>query len=151
MTIPKIPVSILTNCTRQERLNLYAAKNTFVKHRRLIVFILGTVIVFWLLYALRSALLPFLAGFVLAYLFLPFILWVEQKLPHRGKWRQTKRISLIVIIYIIVLGLVALLSYYVFTAVIDAFLILLNNETHFSTIYPKNYFLNQDFKAYNLK
>jgi len=106
---------------------LYTAKSTFTRHRRLIFFILGVIIVFWLLYALRSAILPFIAGLVLAYLFLPIILWAERKLPRQGRWRQTKRVSLIILIYIIVAGLVGGLSYYVITAVIEAFSVLVEN------------------------
>lgn len=106
---------------------MYTAKSVFTRHRRLIFFILGIIIIFWLLYALRSAILPFIFGLVLAYLFLPVISWAERKLPRQGKWFQTKRVSLIVLIFIILLGLVGALSYYVVTAVIQAFLVLVEN------------------------
>jgi len=106
---------------------LYTAKSAFTRHRRLIFFILGIIIVFWLLYALRSAILPFIVGLALAYLLLPPISWVEKKMPRQGKWSQAKRISLIILIFIIILGLVGALSYYIVTAVIEAFLVLVEN------------------------
>ena len=102
-------------------------RNFFGRHWRLISFILGIIIVFWLLYALRSAILPFLFGLVIAYLLLPVISWVEKRLPRQGKWLQTKRVSLIILTYIIILGLVSFFSYFIVTAVIKAFSILVQN------------------------
>jgi predicted PurR-regulated permease PerM len=55
------------------------------RHWRLIVVILGLVFVFWLLWVLRSVLIPFIVGFILAYLILPIIRWVEKRLPGVGK------------------------------------------------------------------
>ena len=113
------------------RLNLYTVSSVFKRHWRLISFILGLIIVFWLLYALRSAIIPFVLGLVLAYLLLPVISWVERKLPRQDKWRQTKRVSLIIIIFILLLGLVGFLLYIIVTAVIDAFLVLINNAPQY--------------------
>ncbi|MFC1934145.1 AI-2E family transporter [Chloroflexota bacterium] len=103
----------------------------FTRHWRLVVFIVGIIIVFWLLYALRSVILPFILGMVLAYLLLPVILWLEKRLPRQGRWLQTKRISLIILSYILILGLFAVLSFYILTAVIDAFIILINNAPQY--------------------
>jgi predicted PurR-regulated permease PerM len=110
---------------------LYTAREVFGRHWRLIAFILGIIAVFWLLYALRDVLFPFVLGLVLAYLLLPVIAWAERRLPRQGKWQQTKRVSLIVLIFIIILGLVALLSFFVVTAVVDAFLVLLRNAPQY--------------------
>jgi predicted PurR-regulated permease PerM len=110
---------------------LYNTSSVFTRHWRLISLIVGIIIVVWLLYALRSALLPFASGLVLAYLLLPVISWIERKLPGQGKWQQTKRVSLIILSFIIMLALVAALSYYIVTAVINAFLILVNNAPQY--------------------
>ena len=83
-------------------------RQTLGRHWRLLSFILGLIIVFWLLYALRSAIIPFVIGLVLAYLLLPIILWIERKLPRRDKWWQTKRVSLIILLFIVILGFVGL-------------------------------------------
>jgi predicted PurR-regulated permease PerM len=66
------------------------------RHWQLIVFILGLVFVCWLLWVLISVLLPFIVGFILAYLLLPIIRWIEKRLPGVGKKQQLKRVSLIV-------------------------------------------------------
>ena len=66
-----------------------------------------------------------------AYLLLPIISWVERKLPRQGKWLQAKRVSLIILIYIIILGLVSFLSYFIITAVVNASLILLLNAPQY--------------------
>ena len=101
------------------------------KHWRLISFISGVIIVFWLLYALRSAILPFVFGLVLAYLLLPVISWVERKLPRQDKWRQTKRVSLIILIFIVGLGIIGFLTYFIVVAVVDAFRIIVENVPQF--------------------
>ena len=110
---------------------MYDTTSVFTRHWRLISLIVGIIIIVWLLYALRSALLPFASGLVLAYLLLPVISWIERKLPGQGKWQQTKRVSLIIFFFIIILALVAALSYYIATAVINAFLVLVNNAPQY--------------------
>jgi len=103
----------------------------FRRHWHLISFILGLIIVFWLLYALRSAIIPFILGLVLAYLVLPIILWIERKLPRQDKWQQIKRVSIILLTFIVLLGLVGIFSYFVVTAVIDAFRVIINNAPQY--------------------
>jgi len=103
----------------------------FRRHWRLISFILGLIIVFWLLYALRSAIIPFVLGLVIAYLVLPIILWIERKLPRQDKWQQIKRVSIILLTFIVLLGLVGIFSYFVVTAVIDAFRVIINNAPQY--------------------
>ena len=106
-------------------------KDLVVRHWHLLSFILGLIIIFWLLYVLRNVIIPFVIGLVLAYLLLPVILWIERKLPHRDKWWQTKRVSLILLIFIILLGLVGFFSYFIVTAVIDAFMIIVSNAPQY--------------------
>ncbi len=115
------------------RLNLYTASSVFRRYWRLILFILGVIIVFWLLYVLRTVLFPFVISLVLAYLLLPVVSWIEKKLPWRGRWQQTKRVSLIILIFIVILGLVGFLSYFVVTAVVNAFLVLVENAPEYIT------------------
>ncbi|MFC1979273.1 AI-2E family transporter [Chloroflexota bacterium] len=105
--------------------------SVFGRHRRLIFFIVGIIIAFWLLYALRTAILPFVLGLAFAYLLLPAISWVEKKLPRQGKWLQTKRISLILLSFIVILGLVGFFSYFIVAAVLNAFLVLVENAPQY--------------------
>src|SRR4030042_3843632 len=86
----------------------------------LIVFILGLVFVFWLLWVLRSVFLPFIVGFILASLLLPIIRWVEKHLPGAGKkpkLKQLKRISIILVIYLLVLAVIGLTVFYIITVI----------------------------------
>lgn len=110
---------------------MYTIRDVVRRHWRLISFILGIIAVFWLLYALRAAILPFVLGLVLAYLFLPVISWIEKKLPGHGKWQQTKRVSSMILVFIVVLGLVGFLSFFIVTAVINAFMVLVNNAPQY--------------------
>ena len=90
------------------------------RHWRLPVFLLGLVFVFWLLWVLRSVLLPFIVGFILAYLLLPIIRWVEKHIPGAGKkpkHKQLKRISIIVVVYLLSLAVIGLVVLYIITLV----------------------------------
>ncbi|MFH1031601.1 MAG: hypothetical protein V1767_03420 [Chloroflexota bacterium] len=51
------------------------------KYWNLFLVIAGLVIVFWVAYALRSILLPFILGIVFLYILSPVISWLETKLP----------------------------------------------------------------------
>jgi predicted PurR-regulated permease PerM len=76
------------------------------KYWRLIVFILGLIFVFWLIWALRNVLMPFIVGFILAYLLLPIIRWFERHLvgaSGKPRLKQVKRISIIVVVYLLAL------------------------------------------------
>lgn len=103
------------------------ADNIFKKNWRLILLVLGIIITFWLLYVFRSVLLPFICGLVLAYLLLPIISWIEGKLPGQGRWQSTKRISLIILIFIVVLVLIGLLIFSIATGVAGSFKLLIQN------------------------
>lgn len=107
------------------------AGSTFSRHRPLILLIVGLVVVFWLLYALRSAILPFATGLVLAYLLLPLISWIEQRLPAKDRWQQSKRVSLIIIIFIVMLAIVGVLSYFLISAIVNALYVLINYAPQF--------------------
>lgn len=90
------------------------AVNTLIrKHWRLLVFILGLIFIFWLIWALRSVLMPFIVGFILAYLLLPIIRWIEKRLPGEGKKPQLKRVTIVVIIYLLALAVIGLIVFYV--------------------------------------
>jgi len=111
--------------------NLDSIASIFRRHRRLIIFLLVLVAIFWLLYALRSAVLPFVVGWVLAELFLPLISWTERKLPGKDRWQQTKRISLIIFLFLVILALIGFLSFFVVTAVVNAFSVLVQNAPQY--------------------
>lgn len=90
------------------------------RHWRLTVFILSLIFVFCLLWVLRSVLLPFVVGFIVAYLILPVIRWAERHLPSSGKkpkLQQLIRISIILVLYLLSLAIIGLAVFYVITTV----------------------------------
>ena len=91
------------------------------RYRTLILFLIGLTAVFILTYVLRSVLLPFLVGLVLAYLLLPVIEWAEPRLPSKGKWMGAKRVFLIILVFILALALLVLCALYVYLEVRDSF------------------------------
>jgi predicted PurR-regulated permease PerM len=101
--------------------------NIFVKHWRLVALGLGVIAVIWVLYLIRTVVLPFATGLVLAYLLIPFVSWLERKLPPRGKWPNFKRVFSVVMAFILLIGIVGGFTYFIVTAVIDASAILLQN------------------------
>ncbi len=105
--------------------------NIFVKRWRLVVLVPGIIVVLWVLYLLRTVMLPFATGLVLAYLFMPVVSWLERMLPRRWKWTGFKRVFSILLIFIVLLGLVGVFSYFIVTAVVDAAQILLGNAPYF--------------------
>ena len=110
---------------------MYSVGSVFRRHRRLIIFLLALVVIFWLLYALRGAIVPFVLGWVMAQLFLPVISWVERKLPGKDKWQKTKRISLVMLVFAIILSLIGFLSFFIVTAVVGAFSVLVQNAPQY--------------------
>jgi predicted PurR-regulated permease PerM len=93
------------------------------KHWQLLVFVLGLILVFWFIWALRGVFLPFIVGFILAYLLLPLIRWVERHLVRPGKRQKlihVQRISIILVIYLLALIVIVLAALYIITLVGNA-------------------------------
>ena len=94
------------------------------RHWQLIVFILGLIVVFCLLWVLRSVFLPFVVGLILAVLLLPIIRWIEKHLPDmdkKPKLKQLTRISIITIVYLLSLVIIGLVVFYTITLISKAF------------------------------
>lgn len=93
----------------------------WVEYRRLIAFVVVLAAFLLIGHALRSVLLPFMVGLLLAYLLRPLVLWGEARLPWPGKLLGARRTILILAIFVVGLGLATLGSLYLFAAVADAF------------------------------
>jgi predicted PurR-regulated permease PerM len=92
----------------------------FKKHWHLMLFILVLILVFWFLWVLRSVFMPFIVGLILAYLMLPLIRLVEKHLVGKGKRPklvQLKRVTLILLVYIVALAVIVLSVFYLITIV----------------------------------
>ena len=93
-------------------------KQFLSKHWQVIVFIVGLIFICWLIWVLRNVMLPFIVGFILAYLLLPIIRWVEKRLLRKNekpKITQFKRIAIILVIYLISLIILGLAIFYIVT------------------------------------
>ncbi len=101
------------------------------RYKTLILFLIGLAVVFWLIYALRSVLLPFLVGLILAYFLLPVIKWAEQRLPPKGKWMGAKRLFFIIIAFILVISLLVLFIIYVYVGIRDSFSTILSQASQY--------------------
>jgi len=105
--------------------------NFLRRHWRIIALISGTTLFLCVLYLLRTVILPFAIGLVLAYLLAPVIYWLESRFPKPEKWRDTKRVLAILIVFFVLLALLAVFSYVIATAVIDASLNLASGAPYF--------------------
>lgn len=101
--------------------------NYFGKHWRLVSLVLGIIVFIYILYLLRTVILPFAVGLVFAYLLLPFVTWLERSLPYKERWPGFKRVFSILISFLILAVLVGGFSYFLVTAVIDASMVLLES------------------------
>ena len=108
-----------------------ASSNIFKRQWRLIFFVLGILVTFLLLGVFWSVLLPFVCGLVLAYLLYPLVSWLERRFPVQGRWHSTRRASLITLIFIIILLVVGLFTFYIITGVVSSFSILLKNAPQY--------------------
>jgi len=52
-------------------------------------------------------------------------------LPFKGRWLKTKRITIILLIFIVVVGLVTLFAFYLVTAIVDSFSVLVTNAPNY--------------------
>jgi predicted PurR-regulated permease PerM len=80
---------------------------------------------------MRTVVLPFAVGLVLAYLLMPIVSWLEKKLPPRRKWPGFRRIVSVLIAFLLLLCIVGGLGYLIVTAVVDAVLVLLDYSPNF--------------------
>ena len=107
------------------------AGSIFRRNWRLIAFVLGLLITFLLVYILRSVLLPFICGLVLAYLLYPIVSWLERKLPGKSRWLSARRASLIAGLFIIILVVIGVFAFYIVTGVASSFSVLIKNAPQY--------------------
>jgi predicted PurR-regulated permease PerM len=77
------------------------------RRNRLILIVLLLLLVCWMLYVAKSALLPYVIGLVVAYLVLPLVNSLERRMPSRLRARNLSRPLSILIVYLIVVLFIA--------------------------------------------
>jgi len=95
--------------------------NYFSRHRGLIVLTLVIIALFFVIYALRMAIIPFVVGLALAYILIPFISWAETHLPKPGRYMRLKRVSLVLFCFLVIIGLMGTFIYVFSTALVNSF------------------------------
>jgi len=93
--------------------------------------LLGIIVFLWVLFLLRTFVLPFAVGLVLAYLMMPLVAWLEKKLPPRSKWPGFRRVFSVVVAFIILFAIIGGFIYIVVSAVIDASVALVESAPYF--------------------
>lgn len=97
--------------------------STVRRERRLIFFILGLVLIFVVIWLLRSILLPFILGFIFTLMMLPIVRWFERHLPvinKKHRLRKLLRTIAILIIYVIAIAIIGLIGFYIVTVISNA-------------------------------
>jgi len=77
------------------------------RRNRLILVALLLLLVCWMLYVAKSALLPFIIGLVIAYLVLPLVHFLDRRMPSRLRGRNLSRPLSIIIVYLVVILFIA--------------------------------------------
>ena len=104
--------------------------NFLTRYWRLVLLILGIFLFIWLLYGLKTVILPFAVGLILAYLMMPLVQWLETKLPPRRKWPAFRRVMAVLISMLLLVALIGSFAYFVVAAVYDASLSLLERAPY---------------------
>jgi predicted PurR-regulated permease PerM len=101
---------------------------TFARNKPLFFFLIGLLVVCIVLYLLWEPMLPFLVGFLIAYLLLPLVEWIHKRLPFAKKRGQTaQRLSIIIIAFLVMVALVCGLVYLMILSVSGPFAHLIAN------------------------
>jgi predicted PurR-regulated permease PerM len=77
------------------------------RRNRLILIVLLLLLVCWVLYVAKTALLPFIIGLVIAYLVLPLVNFLDGRMPSRLRDKDLSRPLSILIVYLIVILFIA--------------------------------------------
>jgi len=89
------------------------------RRNRLILIVLLLLLVCWMLYVAKSALLPYIIGLVVAYLVLPVVHFLDHRMPSRLRDRNLSRPLSILIVYLMVILLVAGIFAFLVPPVVD--------------------------------
>jgi predicted PurR-regulated permease PerM len=105
--------------------------NTFSRHWRLLLVVIGAIALLWVLYWLRLFLLPFGLGLLLTYLLHPVVVWLERHLPPRRKWAGFRRVMAVVMCFILLIVIIGGFLYIVINAVVDSVVVLVDSAPAF--------------------
>jgi predicted PurR-regulated permease PerM len=82
------------------------------RRNRLILIVLLLLLVCWMFYVAKSALLPFIVGLVIAYLVFPLVHFLDGRMPSRLRDKNLSRpLSILIVYLIVILFIVAIFSF----------------------------------------
>jgi predicted PurR-regulated permease PerM len=110
-------------------------RHIFTQHWRVLVFLILLVLFFAVVYNLRSVLLPFIFGLLLAYILHPGVLWLEKVIPLPPRLRPMRRVFVVVLVMLTLLLLIVLVASYMIATLVNTVNQLLDNaETIISAV-----------------
>ena len=101
--------------------------NIFNRHKNLFLLLIGLIVLCAIVYALREPLLPFFVGFIIAYLLMPVVDWIDKRLPFQRKGHVAQRIIVILVTFLIILVLICLIAFLVLSSFVGSFSMLIAN------------------------
>ncbi|MEL7561848.1 AI-2E family transporter [Dehalogenimonas sp. 4OHTPN] len=99
------------------------------RHWRSIVFVAILVVFFSIAYTLRSVLLPFFIGVLVAFILHPAVVWLESHVTFPEKLRRHRRVILVVIVLLLLAALIVLVASYMIAILINTVDQLLDNAS----------------------
>lgn len=116
-------------------------RHVITHHWRAIVFLVILIALFVVVYTLRSVLLPFMLGLLIAYILHPAVIWLEKVTIFPARLQKHKRTVIVILMLLTLLILLILVaSYMVATLVNTANQLLANASDIFAAV--TNYFSN---------
>ncbi len=104
-------------------------RHVVTHHWRAIVFLVVLVVLFLVIYALRSVLLPFMLGLLIAYILHPAVLWLEKALAFPLRLRRYRRAIIVSVMLLLLAVLIALVASYMVALLINTVNQLLTNAS----------------------
>jgi len=87
--------------------------------KRWLLVAVALLVVFWVLWQTRGALLPFLVGAIIAYLLAPAVDFLQRILPQQGRLARVARPIAIILAYIVALAILTVAGFYLVPPLID--------------------------------
>jgi predicted PurR-regulated permease PerM len=116
-------------------------RHIITRHWRAIVFLIILTALFSVVYALRSVLLPFLLGILIAFILHPAVLWLEKFTTFPPRLQKHKRPIIVVSLLLFLLILIILVASYMVATTVNTAQQLLDNASEiFSAV--ASYFSN---------
>lgn len=102
-------------------------ETTWKRNSTLFLLLIVLVVLCVIIYLLRTPLLPFFIGIVLAYLVVPLVDWIDRKTPLKTRGQSIKRMAIVIIVFLIILALLCLIGYLVLASLINSFSMFMTN------------------------